>query len=66
MLLALAVPSHAAAAPAASLEGEATDAFNRADYGTVLRLLPPESSKVTPSKSLLRLGVQSAAKVGRP
>ena len=66
MLLALAVPSHAAAAPAASLEREATDAFNRADYGTVLRLLPPESAKVTPSKSLLRLGVQSAAKVGRP
>src|SRR6476660_5855275 len=66
MLLALAVPSHAVAATAASLEREATEAFSRADYGVVLRLLPPESSEVAPSKALLRLAVQSAIKLGRP
>ena len=66
MLLAFVVPSHAVAATAASLEREATEAFNRADYGAVLRLLPPESSEVTPSKALLRLAVQSAIKLGRP
>ena len=66
MLLAFAVPSHAVAATAASLEREATEAFNRADYSAVLRLLPSESSEVTPSKALLRLAVQSATKLGRP
>ena len=54
------------AATAASLEREATEAFSRADYSAVLRLLPPESSEVTPSKALLRLAVQSATKLGRP
>ena len=66
MLLAFAAPSLAVAAAAASLEREATEAFNRADYGAVLRVLPPESSEVTPSKALLRLAVQSATKLGRP
>ena len=66
MLLAFAIPSHAVAAAAASLEREATDAFNRADYGAVLRLLPPKSAEVTSSKAVLRLAVQSATKLGRP
>ena len=66
MLFALAVPPSAIAATAASLERQATDAYNRADYGEVLRLLPSESSGVTASKTLLRLAVKSATQVGRP
>ena len=66
MLLALAVPAHAFAATAASLDREATEAFTRADYAAVLRLVPPQSSDVKPSKALLRLAVQSATKLGRP
>src|SRR5262249_44323982 len=50
----------------ATLEHEATSAFNRAEYDQVLKLwhsLPPET---TPSKSLIRLAFQSSLKLGRP
>ena len=66
MLLAFAVPPDVVAATATSSEREAKDAFRRADYGTVLKLLPPASSGITPSKAWLRLAVDSAIHVGRP
>ncbi|MGH7217349.1 MAG: HEAT repeat domain-containing protein, partial [Nitrospiraceae bacterium] len=50
----------------ATLEREATSAFNRAEYDQVLKLwysLPPET---TASKSLIRLAFQSSLKLGRP
>ena len=50
----------------ATLEREATSAFNRAEYDQVLKLwhsLPPET---TPSKPLIRLAFQSSLKLGRP
>src|SRR5262245_25896595 len=65
LLLAFALPHETLAASASSLEREATEAFNRAEYGTVITLLqsqPPGAA----SKPLLRLAVQSAVKLGRP
>jgi len=49
-----------------SLEREAVEAFDKTEYGTVLKLwqsLPPEA---TPSKPIMRLAFQSALKLGRP
>ncbi|WP_455376967.1 HEAT repeat domain-containing protein [Petrachloros mirabilis] len=59
---------HAATAATASneksLDREAGDAFNKADYASVLKMwqsIPPDAA---PSKSFLRLAFQSALKLG--
>ena len=49
-----------------ALEREATEFFNRAEYGQVLKLwqsLPPETAT---SKPFIRLAFQSSLKLGRP
>ena len=67
VLLAFGLPNDTfAATTSVSLEREASDAFNRAEYGTVLELFQSPPSGVIPSKRLLRLAVQSAVKLGRP
>jgi HEAT repeat protein len=69
-VIALSLTSAEAGAPMAptgpTLEREATDAFNRAEYDHVLKLwysIPPEN---TASQPLIRLAFQSALKLGRP
>jgi len=66
LLLIAGLPKDLAAATTASLELEASQAFNRAEYSTVLKLLQSQPPGVAPSKPLLRLAVHSAVKLGRP
>src|SRR5690349_6004163 len=66
MLVALAVPPAVFAVSQTPLEREASEAYQRADYGAVLRLLPPASSDVIATERLLRLALESATKIGRP
>ena len=66
MLLAFAVQPSAIAATTVTLERDASEAYQRADYAGVLRLLPPESSDIPVSSALLRLALESATKIGRP
>src|SRR6185295_16365864 len=54
------------AATASVLEGEATDAFNRAEYDRVLKLWYSLPAEGTASKPLLRLAFHSSLKLGRP
>jgi HEAT repeat protein len=66
MLLALGSLSDAVDSTAASLEREATEAFKRAEYGAVLKLVQSQPPGVAMPKALLRLAVQSAMKLGHP
>ncbi|HET9576139.1 MAG TPA: HEAT repeat domain-containing protein, partial [Nitrospira sp.] len=67
VLVAFGLPNDAFGATASSsLEREATEAFNRAEYDTVLKLLQSQPTGVAPSKPFLRLAIQSAMKLGRP
>jgi len=49
-----------------TLERDAIDAFNRAEYDQVLKLWHSLPTETTPSKPLIRLTFQSSLKLGRP